>query len=690
MSTTTRPEITEDLTTFFTRYYEDAVKELAANYPHDQTAVEIDWLDLFTYDQELAEAYLEDPDYLQPHLEEAVARVPVPVDRDLDDAHVRVRPHENDVYGVDGVGAADIGEFVGLEGQVTKRTQKQPRPEQLAFECQRCGTITAVMQDGDGVVEPHECQGCERQGPFRDRPDHENTALVDHQIVRLKRPPEETKGGDGAHIDVHLEDDLVNGVEPGDRAQINGVLTLDLDRDGDTRTLLQGRSTEVEETDFTEIDVDEHRDGVYALARGDEGDPYELLIDSLAPKLKYDREIKEAVALQLFGGVAVEYPNGNYDRGDSHILLLGDPGTGKSTLLRAVEEISPRSAYASGKGASAAGMTAAATPDDFGSEKWSLEAGALVLANNGVACVDEIDKIDEGARQSLHDALESQRVNVNKAGINATLPAKTALLAGGNPEYGRFDPYEPMADQIDLGPTLLSRFDLIYLLSDDPDRDEDETVSRHGIESRHQGIRYTKGDEAADRISPAVDRDLLRAWVALARQEVTPEWRDESVRESLVDSFVELRQVNTDEDGADQPIPVTYRVQESIARLAEASARVRLSDVVTQDDLDRARRLVGKSLKQVGMDPDSGQYDADLVEADASTSQREAMRTIEAIIEERSDAARDGGWVDVGDVLAAASDEGLNEDRTRDRLKQLKTKGRIVWNDDADELRPTF
>ncbi|ACV46767.1 MULTISPECIES: ATP-binding protein [Halomicrobium] len=370
---------------------------------------------------------------------------------------------------------------------------------------------------------------------------------------------------------------------------------------------LDARAVVKEESDYDDVDADEHR-----------------------------KEI-EAIALQLFGGWAHEYPDGSRDRGDWHMLLLGDPGCGKSTFLRYVDQIAPRSTYASGKGATAAGMTAAAVADDFGDTEWGLEAGALVLADGGIACVDEIDKMQSDAVSSMHDALESQQVHVNKAGINATLNARTSLLAAGNPKNGRFERYRPKGEQIDMGPTLLSRFDLMFMMSDQPDREDDAEVVEYMLQSRQAAGRHTRGEELSDeeqqRVEPAIDRAVMRAYVAYAKQTCRPIIEDEEVAERLKQFFVEFR-ASAGEQDDDSPIPLTFRKVEAIQRLAESSARVRLSDIVEIEDVERAIMLVTKSMKQVGYNPEEGEFDADIIETGQSKSQRERRETILAIVEE--------------------------------------------------------
>jgi replicative DNA helicase Mcm len=317
-------------------------------------------------------------------------------------------------------------------------------------------------------------------------------------------------------------------------------------------------------------------------------------------------------------------------------------------------------------------MTAAAVSDDFGDTEWGLEAGALVLADGGIACVDEIDKMQSDAVSSMHDALESQQVHVNKAGINATLNARTSLLAAGNPKDGRFERYRPKGEQIDMGPTLLSRFDLMFMVSDEPDREDDADVVEHMVQSRQAAGRHTKGEELSDeeqqRVEPAIDRSVMRAYVAHAKQLCRPIIEDDEVAERLKQFFVEFRAGAGKQDD-DSPIPVTFRKVEAIQRLAESSARVRLSDTVEIEDVERAIKLVTKSMKQVGYDPESGEFDADIIETGQSKSQRERRETVLALVEEL-----DGTTVEEIAEKVEFEQELLEHD-----IKTLKQEGRIYF-----------
>jgi replicative DNA helicase Mcm len=648
--------------------------ELAQHYPNEQQSLWIDYQDIFRFDADIADDLVKNPSRMTDFFEEAIANFDLPADVNLDGARARIwNLPESRTYSVGSYRSDQIEEYLSVEGQVSKKTEVYPLPIEAAYECQRCGTLTRLPQQSGELDEPHECQGCERQGPF-DLLMGESE-WKDVQLLQLQLPPEQAQGASGADIEVIFEDDLTETLEAGDRCTIAGRLSVEEPSESDPGFVpkLNGQAVQVEESDFSTVQVEPYLDDIRDVARGEHGDPYELLVDSIAPKVIGMEEVKEALALQLFGGVRAEYPDGTAERGDIHILLMGDPGTAKSTLLEDIEAKAPSSTFASGKGASAAGMTASVVKDDFGGDQFTLEAGALVLADGGIACVDELDKIPDDVVSSMHEALSKQRVNVSKGGINTTLPAKTSMLAAGNPQHGRFIQGKPIADQIDLGPTIMSRFDLMFMLNDSPDAEQDEKIINGKIANRNKAIEFSKrnGDDGDfEDIQSAVPVDLLRAWIAFAKENVHPTITEDAAEE-LSDSFKRLRLQNGQDD--DVAVPVTHRKLEGIQRLAEASARVRLSQTVEMEDIDRARRLIGRSMRDVGFDPDSGQLDADIVETGSTKSQQERMEWIRSFIakEEGVDAVHRDELVD------AAEDAGISENTLEFSVAKLKETGEI-------------
>lgn len=683
--TTTDPadgQKVQDLVGFLHDYYREAVLDLAEHYPNDQRSLYVDYDDLFQFEPSWAEDAESRPRYWRDLLGRALAEFDLPVDRDLSGAHVRLF-NLPEAHEVDEVSRSDnIGDLLDVDGQIAKVSTIKPRLVTGVFECLRCGVTTEVPQRGDSYQEPTECQGCERPGPFQ--LDQSASEWIDHQHARLQKPPERTESGDSATADVHLKDDLVDAISTGDRVTATCRVGLeepgsDQSRDFDTR--LEGEAVRVEESNYDDIDVDEYLDEIRKIANGEYGDPFDLLINTVNTGHHGDETLKLTIALQMFGGWAHHYPDGSRDRGDIHVLMIGEPGCGKSTFLKWVNETAPRSTYASGKGATAAGLTAAATQDNFGDSEWSLEAGALVLADGGVACIDEIDKVDGEALSSLHDALESQQVHVNKAGINQDLNTRAALLAAGNPEDGRFNPNRPKGEQIDLGSALLSRFDLIFLVSDDPDPERDDAVVEHMIGTRRAGARYTRegdemNDDDAERVQPAIPTDLLRAYIAHARRSCHPVLEADDVEQRIREYMVEFRR---GADGAETPIPVTYRHVEAVQRLAEASARVRLDDEVRQEDVERAISLLETSMNQVGIDPDSGEFDADIIETGQSTTQRKRKDAIKQWVRRQDEFS-------VGDLRSFFEREGIDTTFVQDELEWLKKKG-FVWESGEDTFK---
>jgi replicative DNA helicase Mcm len=668
--------LVDKCTAFLNRYCREELGDFAQSYPREQTSLLLSVCDVRAFDPTLADDLVERPQQTRRHFEQALTEITLPVTLNLSDASVRMGDLPSSrQYHIDELRDQSVGELIALTGQVSNRTTVRVAPQTAAFNCQRCGTVSRIPQDttDPDLQEPHECQGCERQGPFVF--DEERSTLRNVQVARLQLPPERSTGT-ATSVDVFLNGDAVDQLDGGDRVTITGRHTLDDDQGVGFGHRLVGDSVRVEETTFSAVDVAEHRDEIDALAAGEYGDPYELLQESIAPSVVGMETIKQVLALQLFGGSRVEHPDGTSTRGDIHILLVGDPGTAKSTLLEDIEDKAPSAVAASGKGATAAGLTASASQTEFGSgtAEWTLDAGALVLADDGIACIDELDKVDEAAVKSLHQALSKQYISVNKAGINTKLPTRTALLAAGNPKHGRFDEFESIAEQIDLPPTLLSRFDIIWPLNDVPDPDTDAEIASGMMHNHDEAIQYTAGVLEPEEMetAPAVPAELLRAWVAHAKQTCRPRWPEGPARESLVESFVALRRAG---EGSDQPVPVTYRALESQRRLAEASARIRLSDTVEPVDVDRGRTVFLEAMQRVGVDPETGQLDADVIETGTSKAQREVIETLREIVTELAPEYDDG--VPVEKVVERAEGMGIEPDKTEYRIEKLKHRGEV-------------
>jgi replicative DNA helicase Mcm len=507
-------------------------------------------------------------------------------------------------------------------------------------------------------------------------------------MARVKLPPEKSRGGD-SHVDVHFYDDMANTLEGNERVELTGELTLDTD-DTDSTVFdyqldTKPGAVEVTEGGYEDVDIDKHLDEIKEIAARD--DPVQYLVDNFAPGLYLDKQLETAVTgvvLQLVGAGRKDPERGATFRGDIHLLLLGDPGGGKSQVLDYAEELSPRSKSASGKGLSKAGATAAAVRNDFGPQEWTLKAGLLVLANNGLACLDEIDKVDPDARSSMHSALARQRVDVVKAGIDASLPARTSLLAAGNPKYGRFDQYEPIGEQIDLPPSLMSRFDLMFMISDQPDEERDAEIASHVGDAWDTAARkeYGRGDsgDSGERDIPA---EVYKAYIAYARERVHPVIEDPEVFNRIINHYVEVRSKGVDDDS---PVPITARKLEAFFRLSEASARARLSESVDMQDAERAIELVMSALEDIGVDPETGEFDADVVETGESKSQRDRKKAVKAVIQDVEEEHDGGAPVDA--VRERAEAIGIDTTDLEHDLDKLAQKGEVYENE-TDRYRVT-
>ncbi|WP_436908178.1 LAGLIDADG family homing endonuclease [Halosimplex marinum] len=1048
-----RAENTELIDSFeelYRDYYRNEIGELAQKYPTEQKSLYLDWKDIHRFDPDLADDVRSHPEELREYAEEALRLYDLPVDVKLGQAHVRVH-NLPDTTDIREIRADHRGQLIAVRGIVRKATDVKPKITQAAFECQRCGTLTRIPQESGDFQEPHECQGCERQGPFRINFDQ--SEFIDAQKIRVQESPEGLRGGETPQsIDVNIEDDITGEVTAGDHVRVSGVLKLDQqgseqDQSPMFDVYMDGFAVEIEDEQFEDMDITEEDKQEIIELSGREN-IYDEMVGAIAPSIYgYERE-KLSMILQLFSGVTKHLPDESRIRGDLHMLLIGDPGTGKcvagdtrvtladgsempirelveenlddpkpvddgvwdtvdfrapslqddgslapqqatkvwkrkapeqmyrvrtstgreldvtpshplfvqsggrfeamraenlevgqqvavrpsvqsetatspaaadggqmvaatdqieslepvepddewvydleiegthnyvsngvvshnSQMLSYIKNIAPRSVYTSGKGSSSAGLTAAAVRDDFGDgQQWTLEAGALVLADQGIAAVDELDKMrcvtgdtlvhfgdrvariddfareaaedgnieqlpngrtirdvdatawtmtDDGSlverpvtaiheydapeelirveleagksltstedhpffvketggrveksaeelepgdrvfapapefftaadggmvdtvgandratdtrlltvesvgtvagatekvydltvegthnfvangmvvhnsedRSAMHQALEQQEISVSKAGINATLKSRCSLLGAANPKYGRFDQYEPISEQIDLEPALISRFDLIFTVTDQPNEEKDRNLADHILRTNFAGELHTHRVESnssnfsdeevesvTDEVAPTIEPELLRKYIAYAKRNCYPTMT-EAAREEIEDFYVDLRTQGTDEDAA---VPVTARKLEATVRLAEASARVRLSDKVTQADAERVIEIVRSCMEDVGVDPETGELDADMIEAGTSKSQRDRIKNIKGLIEDLEDEYDEGAPVDV--VVDRAEEVGMDQSKAEHEIEQLKQKGE-VYEPRTDYLRTT-
>jgi len=368
-----------------------------------------------------------------------------------------------------------------------------------------------------------------------------------------------------------------------------------------------------------------------------------------------------------------------------HNFIANNIYVHNSQLLRYISQISPRGIYASGKSASAAGLTAAAVRDEFGEGRWTLEAGALVLADKGIAAIDEMDKMSPQDRSAMHEAMEQQCISVAKAGITATLHSRCALLGAANPKFGRFDEYKPIAEQIDMPPALLSRFDLIFLISDKPETKKDAEMAEHILKLHYAGEidkyrekkengKYSAEDkERAMKIAePEIPPETLRKYIAYSKRNIFPVMTKEA-ETAIKDYYLNLRRQGEDENS---PVPITPRQLEAFVRLSEASARMRLSDKIEKEDADRSIRIMEYSLRRAFFDYETGRLDVDVIATGMTHSQRERSISIVDIIRDLSSKSPDG-VAEHNEIINMAKDKGIDEEKAELTIEKLKREGRI-------------
>lgn len=682
-----------DWSRFLKSRYKKQLSELAREYPY-RRSLQIDYRELESYGRaglRMADELLDNPGKVIEDVRNAIKNHQLVKGRDgKPTGEVNVRfvnlPRK---IGIRHIRSDHINRFISVEGILRKTTEVRPRIVQAVFRCPG-GHITIKEQGYGKFREP---DGCATEGCTFKKLDliARRSRFVDSQKLRIQESPEGLRGGEQPQtLDVDMTDDLTGMVAPGDRVVINGILrSMQRVTHGEKNTLfdiyLECNSIEIAEKEFEEVQIDE-KDEEEILTLSRDPNIYRKIIHSIAPTIYGNEDVKEAIALQIFGGISKEMPDGSHLRGDIHVLLIGDPGIAKSQLLRYVVKLSPRAIYTSGQSSTSAGLTATAVKDEFGDGRWTLEAGALVLADMGIAAVDEMDKMQKEDRSALHEAMEQQSISVAKAGITATLKSRCALLGAANPKLGRFDAYLPIQDQINMPGSLLSRFDLIFKMTDIPDHTRDSAIAIHILKAhsigetiaQHRrtpipGVDDAYIEEQLRPVTPEIEPALFRKYVAYARRTCFPRLGD-AAREALIGYYMQLRDLAA---GSDKPVPVTARQLEALVRLAEASARIRLSPNIEAEDSERVIKIVDTCLREVAYDAKTGTFDIDKVVTGISKGRRDLIRVIKQTIRQiQKDTGNDR--IAVAELIDLLTPQGFSRDEIDAQIKVFLREGEAM------------
>jgi replicative DNA helicase Mcm len=641
--------------------------EIAEKARKGEKFLVVDFKALSIHDPALADELLESPEDVVKAGEIALEQFEI--EADLKNFRIRIRnlPESMEIF-IKDIRSQHINKFLFTKGLVRQKSDVRPQVVTARFECPSCGNVITILQLDTKFKEPDRC-GCGRKGKFRLL----SKELVDAQKIVLEEAPEDLEGGEQPkRMDIFLKSDLVSPISekrtnPGAKVMVYGILKeVPIPaKEGGKLTrfdlMIEANYVEPVNEDFMELKISS---GEEQKIKDFAADPkvFEKIVDSLAPTIYGHDKIKEALVLQALGGVRKKRQKGSTLRGDIHILLIGDPGSGKSQLLKRIAQVVPKARYVSGKGATGAGLTASVIKDEF-IRGYALEAGALVLTNRGICCIDELDKMGKDDRSAMHEALEQQTVTISKANIQATLRSETTVLAAANPKFGRFDPYEVLAKQIDLPSTLINRFDLIFPIKDLPDEKNDEKLA-HFILNLHKDKTTIKTE---------VDADFLKKYFAYARQNIMPVLTDAALEE-IKEYYVKMRGSGGDESGI-KAIPISARQLEALVRLSEASAKLRLADKVSKKDAKRAIDLVHYCLSQIGLDPHTGKFDIDRISSGVTATERGSIVTVREIISELE--AKEGKSIPVESLLVEASARGMAEDKVMEVIEKLKRSGDI-------------
>lgn len=666
-------EVIEKFTYFLQTYPDVAdpkyLKDIHEMYSSDKKSLCIDFDDIIDFDDDLADQYLSNPEATFVSSCEALKNVVGVVCNPKKEGEYFARiynlPKTNQIP-IRNLLAEHVGKIIQTTAVAMRVSDPMPEIKDAIFSCEHCGEFICIIQDSEEFKKPITCPSpaCGRKGNFKLM--SHLTRYIDRQnIEAIERREDLTGTTMPRKLTVHAKYDLADAVKPGQRIVIVGIVKTIQQQSKITRTKATtcNRFLEVIYIAPTEEDIenliptDEEIEVINQLS-AEEDFIEEKLVKSFAPAIKHNHFIKYAMLIAMAGADWVEVGSTTI-RGDSHLLLVGDPGTAKSQLTRFAISLIPGAIFTTGKGASGVGLTAVATQSTDG--RWEVQAGALPMAHNRVIGIDEFEKMNEDDRKAIHSVMEQGLVDIAKAGIVTSLLARCPIFANANPKDGRYSAYKPFNEQIDLPPTIISRFDLIFMVEDKEDEKTDREIMHHMMMTRRDGMDYLNSNQ------DLFSEEFLAKYIYYVKKHYHPKIPDD-IMKNVEDKYVEMRR-----RGKNGAVKITHRQGQALDRLLCAHARLRQSDVVTEYDVDKVFKIWENSMES-SRDPETGEIDVDMIMTGRPKSQRDKIQIIRDAIN-RLDRKNNDEGAKIPEVYEEAKEDGVPEQFIRKIIDELKQKG---------------